>query len=132
MPDAKKTAAPKTPTTTADPVANGGITQPGPNSSGGGSVIVGEHLPVDPSPDSGFGTLGFFTVDGEGCTVRFGIEQQQYVLEASSPNYSAMFSMLLACWLEGRRVSLTYVSPLLTGHPQVPDAPLRIVSLVTI
>ena len=46
MPDAKKTAAPKTPTTTADPVANGGITQPGPNSSGGGSVIVGEHLKV--------------------------------------------------------------------------------------
>ena len=46
--------------------------------------------------------LGFFTVDTAGATVQFGIDQQQYFLDASAANYNALFAMLLACWLEQR------------------------------
>jgi hypothetical protein len=81
---------------------------------------------------SGFGYLGWFTVDGDGCTVQFGIEQQRYLLAATLPNYNAMFSTLLACWLDRHKVALTYALPLIGLPTQPDDAPLRIVSLVTI
>lgn len=101
-----------------------------PNGAGAGIEVTPHE--VDSTPTSGFEYLGWFTVDAAGCTVQFGIDQQQYTLAATSPNYNAMYSMLLACWLDRHKVSLTYASPLLTGHAADPDAPRRILSMVTI
>jgi hypothetical protein len=123
----KRTAAtPKAPasTTTAH---TGGVTQPGPTS--GTQQPAGGSVQASTTGDSGFGYLGWFTVDDEGCIVQFGIDQQQYRLDADTPNYNALYSMLLACWLDRRKVNLTYSNSLLVATQ---DAPLRIVSLVTI
>jgi hypothetical protein len=96
----------------------------------------GTLTPVVPTDTTDFGVLGWFITDAEGCTVRFGIEQQQYRLGLTLPNYSAMFSQLLACWLNRWKVSLTYRKPLTPPTPaptaSAPTAPppLSIVSLV--
>jgi hypothetical protein len=127
----KKNAAPSR-KATANPVANGAVTQPAPNGSASTPPIGATPQTVDGTPSSDFDYLGWFTVDGDGCTVQFGIEQQRYVLAATSANYNAMFSMLLACWLDRHKVNLTYASPLLTPHTAESDPPLRILSLVTI
>lgn len=130
MPKVKKTAAPKAPT--ANPVANGGITQPGPGAPTVTPPIVASPHTVATSGSSGFDYLGWFTVDAAGCTVQFGIEQQRYVLAATSANYNAMFSMLLACWLDRHKVNLTYAIPLITAGAVDAEPPLRILSLTTI
>lgn len=95
------------------------------------------NLTID--PDSGtvagtdntdFGQLGWFTTSAEGCTVRFGIEQQGYGLAVTLPNYNALFSQLLACWLNGCRLSLTFG---IRRSPAVdPNAPLNIVSITAL
>jgi hypothetical protein len=94
----------------------------------GGTIVRGE---VATSATSGFDFLGWFTVDAEGATVQFGIDQQRYFLDASAANYNALFSMLLACWLERRKVNLTY-STFHVVATAAPNAPRRILSLVTI
>ena len=108
--------------------AAGGVTAGTTTGPGGGTLTQGTAATT---ATSGYGTLGFFTVDAEGATVHFGIDQQEYVLAASAPNYNALFAMLLACWLEARRVNLTYALPLLTANAAA-DGPRRILSLVTI
>ena len=85
MPEVKKTAAPKTQTPTARPVANGGNTRPGPNAPAATPpVVAGSPTTIAATGTSGFGYLGWFTVGAEGCTVQFGIEQQRYLLAATS------------------------------------------------
>jgi hypothetical protein len=129
MPKAKRTAAtPKAPTSTsATPAGNGGMTQTGPGSAT--SSPIGGPITASTTGTSGFDYLGWFTVDDDGCIVQFGIDQQQYRLDAGAANYNALYSMLLACWLDRHKVNLTYTLPLLAVDP---DAPRRIVSLVTI
>ena len=115
------------------PTGGGGATTVGPGGIAGPLTgTVGAPMgTLATSDSSGFGVLGWFTVDAEGCTVQFGIDQQRYALDASAANYDALFSMLLACWLEGRKVSLTYsTAPVVVVLD--PDAPRRILSLVTI
>jgi hypothetical protein len=108
----------------------GGVTAGTTTSPAGGTVgvVKGE---MATTAESEFGVLGWFTVDAEGATVQFGINPQKYFLDATAANYNALFGMLLACWLEQRKVRLTY------GLPRVvvtaaPDAPRRILSLVTL
>lgn len=78
-----------------------------------------------------FSSLGWFTTNTEGCIVRFGIEQERYLLAVTLPNYNALFSQLLACWLNGCKVSLTYRLPIKFPTPD-PNAPLSIVSLTAL
>ena len=44
--------------------------------------------------------LGFVYASPEGFVVRFGIDQERYLLKLTQPNYNAMFSVLLGCWLD--------------------------------
>lgn len=97
---------------------------------GGSGTLTPQQVDLDNTTD--FEYLGWFTVSAEGCTVQFGIEQQRYFLALTAPNYNALFSMLLTCWVDRHKVSLRYRSPLLGGVAQDPDAPLSIISLVTI
>jgi hypothetical protein len=111
--------------------AAGGVaagTTAGPTAGPTGGLVQGEMATSAPS---GYGVLGFFTVDTEGATVQFGIDQQEYFLDASAANYNALFAMLLACWLEQRSVNLTYAVARLSPTA-APDAPRRILSLLTI
>lgn len=62
-----------------------------------------------------------FIVTTEGCTVRFGIEQTYYHLAVTLPNYNALYSLLLACWLNQYRVRLTYRLPIRPPHAPPPD-----------
>lgn len=119
---------------TADPVVNGTVAKPptGAQTTGTTTIKPGGAIEKATTGSSGFDYLGWFTVDDEGCTVQFGIEQQRYLLAATVPNYNAMFSTLLACWLDRHKVDLTYALPLIGVPGQQDDAPLRIVSLVTI
>jgi hypothetical protein len=127
MPRAKRTAGtPKVPSSTTAS-GNGGLAQTVPTS--GTPSPFGGPVTASTTGSSGFDYLGWFTVDDDGCIVQFGIDQQRYRLDAGIANYNAMFSMLLACWLDRHKVSLTYGLPLPTAAA---DAPLRIVSLVTI
>jgi hypothetical protein len=114
--------------TAAGPAAAGGAgTTAGP---AGGTVGVAEGT-LATSATSEFGVLGWFTVDAEGATVQFGIDQQQYFLDASAANYNALFAMLLACWLEPRKVDLTYaITRVVSTAPA--DAPRRILALEAI
>ena len=97
--------------------------------SGSGTLTPNE---ADLDNTTGFDYLGWFTVSAEGCTVQFGIEQQRYFLALTAPNYNALVSMLLACWIDRHKVSLRYRNPLLNGVSQDPNPPLSILSLVTI
>ena len=115
-----------TPTATPHPGA-GTSTQASPP---GGPLVEGAPIELDNQSD--FGTIGWFTVSDEGCTVTFGIEQQGYFLDRDLANYNALFSLLLACKYNGSRVSFTYRSPLLSPHTADPDAPLHILSIVAI
>jgi hypothetical protein len=137
MPTAKK-AAPRKPRrvarnagTAGTPVASGGVAggaTTGTTAGSAGGVIQGELATTAETP---WGTLGWFAIDTEGATVHFGIDQQKYFLDASAANYNALFSMLLACWLEARRIQLTYAIERLV--PNAPaDAPRRILSLLSI
>jgi hypothetical protein len=132
MPKVKKPSGAKVPA--SHPVGNGAVVKPPQASPTTGTTTTKPGVVAEASTtgSTGLDILGWFTVDDEGCTVRFGIEQQQYLLAATAPNYNAMFSTLLACWLDRRRVDLTYALPLigLPGRPD--DAPLRILSLATI
>jgi len=74
-------------------------------------------------------TLSFpFTVDAEGCTVRFGIEQKFYHLATTQPNYNAMYSLLLACWVNRKKVSLEYRLPI-SGIPTPEVSTFTVVSI---
>jgi hypothetical protein len=55
--------------------------------------------------------LGFVNANDEGFTVRFGIDQERFILEAKEPNYNAMYSRLLACWVSRGKLSVSYRSP---------------------
>lgn len=81
-----------------------------------------------------FGFLGGFTTNTEGCTVRFGIEQERYLLALTLPNYNALFSLLLACWLNRCKVSLTYklLRKLDSKAPLDPNTPSSIVSITAL
>jgi hypothetical protein len=63
-----------------------------------------------------------FTVDAEGCTVRFGIEQKSYQLASTHENYNALYSLLLACFANGNKVQLEYRLPI-AGIPE-PEFPI--------
>jgi len=144
MPTTKKVAAEKARRVAPDAVAAGTTATTGGAAGGlaagtptgttagpaGGTIGVAAGT-LATSATSGYGVLGFFTVDAEGATVRFGIDQQQYFLDASAANYNALFAMLLACWLEQRKVNLTYGISRVVATA-APDAPRRILSLVTI
>jgi hypothetical protein len=137
MPTTKKVATGKARNATPGAVAAGTTASAGGAAGGvaagtttgpaGGTIVQGEKAT---SATSGFGYLGWFTIDAEGATVQFGIDQQKYVLDASAANYNAQFSMLLACWLERRQVNLTYWT--LGVATVAADAPRRILSLVAI
>ena len=137
MPTSKK-VAPRKPRrvarnagTVGTPVASGGLAGGATTGTGGGpagGVIAGEMATTAETP---WGTLGWFRLDAEGATVHFGIDQQEYFLDASAANYNALYSMLLACWLEARRIQLTYALQRLV--PNAPaDAPRRILSVLSI
>jgi hypothetical protein len=119
-------------------VAAGTVATAGGTAGAAGGTIAGPDDdpivaagPLATSAKSGFGVLGFFAVDAEGATLRFGIDQQQYFLDASAANYNALFSMLLACWLEPRKVDLTYaITRVVSTAPA--DAPRRILALEAI
>jgi hypothetical protein len=67
-------------------------------------------------------TLSFpFTVDADGCTVRFGIEQRYYRLASTHSNYNALYSLLLACFANQNKVQFEYRLPL-DGVP-APEVP---------
>lgn len=70
--------------------------------------MMTQPITVESADTTAFAPLGFFTVDSEGCTVRYGIEQTTYRVSASNGQYNAMYSLLLACWVERARVSLRY------------------------
>ena len=91
-----------------------------------GGVIRGETAT---SAHSVFATLGWFIADTEGVKVRFGTDAEEYFLDATATNYNAVFSMLLACWLEHRRVQIVHATDLL-NPVLAPDAPSRILSVV--
>jgi hypothetical protein len=128
----RRTAPPQqanTPTTQTVPTAPPPVT----SVPGGSGTLTPQQVDLDNTTD--FEYLGWFTVSAEGCTVQFGIDQQRYFLALTAPNYNALFSMLLTCWVDRHKVSLRYRSPLLGGAAQVaqdPNAPLSIISLVTI
>lgn len=78
-----------------------------------------------------FGYLTFFIADADGCTVRYGIEQTRFRLNASHVQYSAMYSLLLACWLDRARVSLEFrLRKALPGSSEVP--PREIVAITAL
>lgn len=82
------------------------------------------------------GYLSFpFTVDAEGCTVRFGLEQTYYHLAATLPQYNALFSLLLACWVNQYKVSFTYRlavrGSLVSVDPKEPNTPI-ILNMVSV
>jgi hypothetical protein len=142
MPTTKKVAAPKARRAAPDAVSTGTTASAagtaGGSAAGAGTTagpssgtIGGVAGTLATSATSEFGVLGFFTVDDEGATVRFGIDQQQYFLDASAANYNAQFAMLVACWLEPRKVQLTYGISRLPGT-SAPDSPRRILSLFAI
>ena len=103
----------------------GGLTT-GTTAGPAGGVIRGETAT---SAHSEFDTLGWFIADTEGVKVRFGIDAEEYFLDATATNYNAVFSMLLACWLEHRRVQIVHATDLL-NPVLAPDAPRRILSVV--
>ena len=127
MPRAKHTTGTSTAPASTTGAGNGGILQTGPGP--GTASPIGGPVTASTTGTSGFDYLGWFTVDDDGCIVQFGIDQQQYRLDAGTANYNALFSMLLACWLDGHKVRLTYSLPVTSVNA---EAPLRIVSLVTI
>ena len=137
MPATKNVTTRKARRGTPDSVSGGATTAAGGVAGATTAGPAGGPIEVAPgtlatSAESGFGVLGWFTIDTEGCVVQFGIDQQQYALDASAANYNALFSMLLACWLEQRKVNLTYaIAPAHVIHA-APDGPRHIVSLRTI
>jgi hypothetical protein len=116
------------PTATQPPIG-GATTQADPP----GGAVVGGIISTD-APTSNFGTLGWFTVTDEGCTVTFGIEQQGYFLSREHANYNALYSLLLAAKLNGLKVKFTYRSPRLTPAAGLAeeDAPHYVLSVVAI
>jgi hypothetical protein len=76
------------------------------------------------SGSTGYDYIGVLTVDAENCAMRF--EERQYLLAGSASNYNTLFSMLLACWLEGHKVKFGYTST------TEPDAARYVVSLTTL
>lgn len=79
----------------------------------------GKQEAVKPTPviaEQSFQTdwsyLGFAFASADGFSVRFGIDQQVYLLKTTARNYNTLCSTLLACWLEGAKVSLEYRRPL--------------------
>jgi hypothetical protein len=80
--------------------------------------------------ESSWGYLSFFLADDEGCKVRFGIEQKFYALPATAPNYNGLYSLLLACWINHFKVSLTYRLPMRPPNTLDPaPGPLKIVAI---
>ena len=124
MPKVKKN--PAAPTTQTPQTHHGGVT------STGTATPIGGPVTAATTANTELKGLGYFTVDDQGCRIQFGIEPQQYLLAASTPNYNAMFSTLLACKFDGQAVRITYALPLITVNGAAQDAPLRIVSLLTI
>ena len=133
MPAARK-AAPGKPRRVARDA--GSVEAPAASGGAAGGATTGATADLDgvksaTSAESPWSTLGWFAVGAEGVTVHFGIDQQQYVLDTSAANYNALFSMLLACWLEHRRLQFTY-STIVLGPRAAEDAPRRILSVVSI
>lgn len=83
-----------------------------------------EIPPHATSGSTGYDYIGVLTVDAENCAMRF--EERQYLLAGSASNYNTLFSMLLACWLEGHKVKFGYTST------TEPDAARYVVSLTTL
>jgi hypothetical protein len=71
-----------------------------------------------------------FAVDAEGCTVRLIMEQKYYHLASTRPNYNAMYSLLLACLMNGNKVQLEYTRPI--PDPTVPTPELPTFNIVSI
>jgi hypothetical protein len=67
-----------------------------------------------------WGYLGFVKAGGDGFTVRFGIDQERYFLPADAPNYNALYSLLLSCWLARGKLSITYTRSPASGDPNGP------------
>jgi hypothetical protein len=84
--------------------------------------------PVPPDDTTEFDTPSFFTVTGDGCTIRFGIEQKSYHVALTLPNYNSLFSLLLACWVNRARVSLKLAA---LQPPTPPNAQVTTVSIVS-
>jgi hypothetical protein len=120
MPKDKRAPAPKAPSSAP---SSGGAKRP---------ATPAGQVEAQISDTSGIGVLGWFIVDGEGCTVRFGIELQRYSLAMTQSNYNALFSLLLASWLNGHKVNITY--RIADPRQQVadPDAPRSILSVAAL
>ena len=116
--------------TIGTPVGSGGVAGGATTSGPAGGVIAGETATTAETP---WGALGWFRLDAEGAKVHFGIDQQEYFLDASAANYNAMYSLLLACWLETRDIQITYGLQRLVPHAPAPaDAPRPILSVLSI
>jgi hypothetical protein len=72
-------------------------------------------IAAEQSFSTGWDFLGFAFATADGFAVRFGIEQQVYLLKTTARNYNTLCSTLLACWLEGAKVSLEYRRPLISA-----------------
>jgi len=89
--------------------------------------------PIDATPTSPFDYLGTINVSGDGCTIRYVAQQNFYFLARTLPNYNAMFSLLMACWLNRHKVSVSFLHPGVgeVGVPD-PDTPPSIVAIETV
>jgi hypothetical protein len=68
-----------------------------------------------------YGVLSFpFTVDDKGCTVRFVDEQRYFHIAFTLPHYNALYSLLLACFMNRTNVRLEYIALLPTPAPEIP------------
>ena len=55
-----------------------------------------------------WGYLGSVHASANGFVVRIGIDRERYILKPTVANYNAMFSLLLACWLDRGKLSIKY------------------------
>jgi hypothetical protein len=108
---------------THDPTGSDASRMP-PDGSSQRTIGVIEVPVTGTSGSTGYDYIGVLTVDAEGCAMRF--EERQYLLAGSAANYNTLFSMLLACWLEGHKVKFAYTST------TAPDAARQVVSLTTL
>lgn len=65
-----------------------------------------------------FKTIGFFTVNNDGCKFRFNIEQTHYMLKQSHDNFNALYALLLGTFLNRDRVQVTYSTIRVAGSDE--------------
>lgn len=78
--------------------------------------------------ETGFKSIGFFTVNNDGCVFRFNIEQTHYMLKQSHDNFNALYALLLGAYLNRDRVQVTYSTIRIAGS----DEAFNIVSATAI